>query len=114
VDTQRPVDWTSEVIEMRQKRASYSLEFKLQAIQLVKEGGQSMADVARSLGVPKSTLFDWVREHDKERDEENGRKSRTNGEVLRLKRELEQAKKERDFLKKACAFFAQDDNKRSR
>lgn len=101
-------------MEMTQKKASYSLEFKLQAIHLVKESGQSMAEIARSLGVPKSTIFDWVREHDKERDEENGKKSRTNGEVLRLKRELEQVKKERDFLKKACAFFAQDDNKRSR
>jgi hypothetical protein len=27
---------------------------------------------------------------------------------------LEQVKKERDFLGRACAFFAQDDNKRSR
>ena len=88
---------------MKQKRAGYSLEFKLQAIQLVKEGGQPLAEVARSLGVPKSTLFDWVTQHEKEHEEQAGSRSRANGEVLRLKRELEQVKKERDFLKKGCS-----------
>jgi hypothetical protein len=39
---------------MKRKNASYSLEFKLQAIAMVKEGRQTAADIARSLGVPKS------------------------------------------------------------
>lgn len=62
------------------------------------QGGRSID--GRDCPKPGRANFDWVREHDKEREEENGRKSRTNGEVLRLKRELERVKKERDFLKR--------------
>ena len=98
---------------MKQKQAGYPLEFKLQAIALVKQSGQPVAEIARSLGVPKSTLFDWVWQQAREDEEAQGRGGRKSGEVLRLKRELEQVKKERDFLKKACAFFAHDGSKRS-
>lgn len=100
---------------MKRKKASYSLEFKRQAIAMVKEGRQTAADIARSLGVPKSTLFGWVREHDEEHGVQKEESSpRKEGEIQRLKRELEHVKEERDFLKKACAFFAQGNNKRSR
>ncbi len=93
---------------MKQKKAGYPLEFKLKAIQLVKESGQPVAEIARSLGIPKSTLFDWVWQQEKENEEERGKRNKESGAMLRLKRELAQVKKERDFLKKACAFFAND------
>ena len=74
---------------MKQKQAGYPLEFKLQAIALVTECRQPVAEIARSLGVPKSTLFDWVQQQAHGDEETQGRKNRRSGEVLRLKRELE-------------------------
>jgi transposase len=41
-------------------RARYTLEFKQEAVRLV-EGGQSIAAVARTLGVVEQTLFNWVK-----------------------------------------------------
>ena len=42
------------------QRARYTLEFKLEAVRLVK-GGQEASVTARVLGVPKQTLSNWVR-----------------------------------------------------
>ena len=41
-------------------RARYTLEFKLEAVRLVK-AGQEASVTARVLGVPKQTLSNWVR-----------------------------------------------------
>ena len=42
------------------RRARYTLEFKLEAVRLVK-AGQVVAVTAKVLGVPKQTLQSWVR-----------------------------------------------------
>ena len=41
-------------------RARYTLEFKLEAVRLVK-GGQSMAATAKILGIAEQTLHNWIR-----------------------------------------------------
>jgi transposase-like protein len=41
-------------------RARYTLEFKLEAVRLVK-GGQVAGVTAKILGIPKQTLENWVR-----------------------------------------------------
>ena len=41
-------------------RARYTLEFKLEAVRLVK-AGQEASVTARVLGIPKQTLSNWVR-----------------------------------------------------
>ena len=52
----------SEEIEMNESkpRARYTLEFKLEALRLVK-GGQVAAVTAKILRIPKQTLENWVR-----------------------------------------------------
>lgn len=47
-----------------QPRGRYTLEFKLEALRLVK-GGQAGAVTAKVLGVPKQTLDNWVRLNEK-------------------------------------------------
>jgi len=44
----------------KQTRAKYTLEFKMEAVRLVRNG-QSSADVAKILGVPKGSLENWIR-----------------------------------------------------
>ena len=47
-----------------QARGKYTLEFKLEAVRLVK-GGQALPVTAKILGVPTQTLGNWVRLSDK-------------------------------------------------
>lgn len=83
-------------------------EFKAEAVRLSLESGLSVEQVAQDLGIGKSTLIAWRRRH-RESDlgvappEEDPAK-----EIARLRRENEILRQERDLLKKATAFFAQE------
>ncbi len=81
-------------------RARYKLEFKLEAVRLVK-AGQEASVTARVLGVPKATLGNWLRLA--ERGELQGAGDRPVSaeqmELARLRAELARVKMERDILK---------------
>ena len=91
------------------KRARYTLEFKLEAVRLVK-GGQVAAVTAKILGIPKQTLENWVRLDSKGTLKGAGDKpvSPEQMELARLRAELARVKMERDILKKATAYFARE------
>ena len=86
------------------KRAQYTLEFKLEAVRLVK-AGQSMAAVAATLGVVEQTLYNWVKADREGRLAGAGTKpvSPEQMELARLRAEVARLKMERDILKKAAA-----------
>jgi len=89
-------------------RARYTLEFKKEAVRLV-ESGQSVAAVARSLGIVEQTLFNWVKAH--RQGQLKGTETRKavspeQMEISRLRAELARVKMERDILGKATAYFA--------
>jgi len=96
---------------MNQKKKSYfSLEFKQNAAQLVLNKGYNHADAAKSLGVSVSTLRKWVHA-EKGKEEANNSTQLSLGEreeLLRLRKENNRLKMEREILKKAAVFFAQD------
>lgn len=46
----------------QQTRSRYTLEFKQEGVRQA-TGGQSIASVARTLGIPKASLSNWVRQH---------------------------------------------------
>ena len=91
------------------KRARYTLEYKLEAVRLVK-GGQVAAVTAKVLGIPKQTLENWVRLNSKGKLKGAGDKpvSPEQMELARLRAELARVKMERDILKKATAYFARE------
>lgn len=91
------------------KRARYTLEFKQEAVRLV-EGGQSIAAVAKVLGIAEQTLHNWVKAHAAgELKEPSGKGvSVEQMEISRLRAELARVKMERDILKKAAAYFAKE------
>ena len=82
------------------RRARYTLEFKLEAVRLVK-GGQVAAVTAKILGIPKQTLENWVRLDGKGTLKGAGDKpvSPEQMELARLRAELARVKMERDILK---------------
>jgi transposase len=95
--------------EQVRQRGQYTIEFKLEAVRLVK-GGQEAAVTARVLNVPKQTLSNWVRLAAKGELQGAGDRpvSAEKMELARLRAELARVKMERDILKKATAYFAKE------
>lgn len=94
----------------RRERRSYTQEFKLEAVRLVRTG-ISKARVARDLGLHLNVVREWVRQFDKDPDNPfpgKGKMRPEEAEIFRLKRELMKVMAERDTLKKALAYFAKD------
>jgi transposase len=91
------------------KRAKYTLEFKQEAVRVV-ESGQTLAAVARSLGLVEQTLHNWVKaeRQGKLKGAEKQAVSADRMEISRLRAELARVKMERDILGKATAYFAKE------
>ncbi|MBV8523198.1 MAG: transposase [Acetobacteraceae bacterium] len=91
------------------KRARYTLEFKLEAVRLVRSG-QSTAAVSQVLGIADQTLHNWIKAEEQGRLAGVASKpvSPEQMEISRLRAELARVKMERDILKKATAYFAKE------
>lgn len=93
----------------KRDRRSFSPEYKLEAVRAVTESGRPLSQVARELDLRPEQLRQW-----KQQLQARGQVARAaaslsiEDENRRLKRELEVARMERDFAKKAAAFFAKD------
>ena len=91
------------------QRKTYSAEFKLEAVRLMKTSGKSAAQIERELDIGDGCLLRWKQEVE-ERGEQafpgHGRLAPEQEELQRLKRELETVRQERDILKKAVAIFS--------
>jgi len=93
----------------KRTRRKYSPEFKREAVQLANNPGQSVAGVARDLGIKENLLRRW--KHELEQHGQlafGGQGVARDEELMRLRRELAQVKRERDFLRSAAVYFAKD------
>ena len=96
----------------KRERREFSKEFKLEAVRLATSGEKSLAQTARDIGVHPNLLSSWKREALASSSLSggvfpgNGKLTSQDEEIRRLRRELAIAREERDFLKKATAFFA--------
>jgi transposase len=91
------------------KRQRYTPAFKAEAVRLYLEGDRSAAAVARELGVGPDLLRKWKQEQVTAGAVQESVRALTEAEQIRqLKRELAIVRQERDFLKKATAFFAKE------
>ena len=91
-------------------RKQYTKEFKLEVVRASYETDTSQAEFAHDMGIGRSTLTNWraaFKGSGKDAFPGSGRQTPDDAEMTRLKRELRQARQERDILKKALAFFAQ-------
>jgi transposase len=91
---------------MGMQRRRFSSEFKQEAVALVRRSGQSANQVAKELGVSQTALSRWLREAATPVSSPNG--LRAAEELKSLRREVERLRMERDILKKAAAFFANE------
>jgi len=89
------------------KRRSFDPEFKLEAVRMVVKQGRAVREVAEALEIRPDQLRAWKRQLEAEGQLEAAEAGGSPEEELRrVKRELEVVRQERDFLKKAAAFFA--------
>jgi transposase len=98
---------------MNQKRTrqKYTKEFKNDAVKLVIEQGYSTNEVSRRLGISQTSVSRWVREYRQENEPSvngNVTRSELENEVKRLHKENLRLRMEREILKKAAAFFANE------
>lgn len=92
----------------------YEPEFKRKIVKLHLQEGRTYKSITDEYGVSKATISKWCKEFSEEcqskaiLDPSNTNELDIMQENLRLKKELEEIKKENLFLKKAAAFFAKE------
>ncbi len=96
-----------ETVKGRGVRRSYTEEFRQDAVVMIEQEGLTTAEVARRLGVNVNLLRKWREKYGKEsrvsvRDVES--------ELRQLREENRRLRMEREILKKAAAFFANEKN----
>ena len=94
------------------KTPPYSLEFRQEAVRLLRSSGRSMPQLARELGCSPQSLRNWARQVDVDDGKAEGLTSDEREELRRLRRELRVVTEEREILKKAAAFFAKESGTR--
>lgn len=91
-------------------RHGYPAEFKADAVELYRSSGKSIRDIANDLGVSPESLRRWIVQHDVDGGRRNGLTTDERQELTELRRKLRRVTMERDILKKAAAFFANENN----
>jgi transposase len=94
---------------MVKERRRFSREFKLEAVALVTEGGLSISQAARDLGIRDSVLSRWKKAFESDPDQAfpgQGSLKPRDEELARLRRENEVLRQEREILKKALGIFS--------
>lgn len=99
----------------RKKTKAYPESFRKEAVRLADQPDRSAADVARELGIHVGQIYNWRTQFNKL---SKGQFTVADGanysvtekaEIRKLKKEVAKLKEERDFLKKATAYFAKED-----
>lgn len=96
----------------KQKKPDFTIEFKQSAAKLVNEKGYTHRQAADNLGVSLSAIGRWVRAERGPVAANTTKKKIFNlleqDELIRLRKEVEQLRMEREILKKAAVFFAKE------
>jgi transposase len=88
----------------------YTAEFRENAMKLATGSSQSVAQVARDLGMNVNTLHTWIYKYTRPQPPKSEPSARTDDhlydELKRLRKDFANVKEGRDILKKALAYFA--------
>ena len=98
--------------KQRRQRRSFTDEFRAGAVRLVLDEGKTIPQVARDLDLTESALRIWVERA--RADQGKGRPgvltSAERQELADLRKEVRTLRMQRDILKKAAAFFANENS----
>ena len=97
------------------KYRTYTEEFKLEALELLKEREKSAAEIEQELGITPGLLYKWRARYQIHEHEEQGKQlipsdiEEAKAEIRRLKKELAEVEEEREILKKVLNIFSRTD-----
>ena len=83
----------------------YSPQFKREAVELYRRGGKSIVVIATEIDVAPESLRKWAK---RQEIDEGLAEGLTSTEREELRSENQRLRMERDLLKRAAAFFAQE------
>ncbi len=92
-------------------RQQYDTEFKQRAVQLVLAGPKSGAQVARELGIPANTLYQWIQAYQEDPKHPfvgSGHLKPEDAAQRALERRIRDLEEENAILKKAMRIFTND------
>jgi transposase len=89
------------------KHTHYSTEFRAEAVRLAETSGQSIRSVAMDLGISNESLRRWIAQA-RERPAGTPLDDDERAELEELRRRVKVLVTEREILRKAAAFFAQE------
>jgi transposase len=89
---------------MVKKRKQYTEQYRREAVRFLEETGRTVKAVAAELKIPESLLSKWRGKYGTDQPAPLAESEAQ--ELKRLRRENEILRHERDFLKKATAYFA--------
>jgi transposase len=97
----------------RQRYQTYTREFKLEAIRLMKESDKPFAEIAAELGIRRNQLYKWKEQLEANGNDafsgQRGRPPKENqSELSTLRQENNRLREEVDILKKAAVYFAKE------
>lgn len=90
------------------KYRKFSPEYRDEAVKQVIETSRPIAEVARDLGINEGTLGNWVNKYRNEHPASEELDISDRARLRELERENRDLRMEREFLKKAAAFFARE------
>jgi transposase len=92
------------------RSSKYPDEFRREAVALFRSSDRSRSEVAKSLGISDGSLNTWLKAA--ERDEVPGALDVSErAELVRLRKENKDLRMDREILRKAAAYFAQETNR---
>ena len=87
----------------------YTPEFKNEAVRQVVERGYSVVEISQRLGVSKHSLYKWVNAVSPDKTGHQAEElAAAKSEILKLRSQMRRLEEERDILKKAAAYFANE------
>ena len=93
---------------MPKSRPPYSPEFRQQMVDLVR-AGRSAEELSREFEPSAQSIWNWVRQSERNHGvREDGVTTDEKEELRRLRREVRILREEKEILKKAAAWFAQE------
>jgi transposase len=90
------------------RKPRFSREFKVEAVRLAREPGNTFASVGRDLGVTGAAIRQWAKALAAEQDPMVRKARVEHAELVALRRRVRILEEEREILSKAAAFLARE------
>ena len=94
------------------KYRTYTKDFKLEALELLRRGDKSAGEIERELGITPGMLLKWKARYQIQEDADRqirlgpSNLEEAKAEIQRLRKELTAVEEEREILKKALSIFS--------